>query len=725
MLLPGCSLHNTPEAPPDNLAHYASVATEIDTPDVGVPSDCSLQATPPPRSILNPATVQYWDLSLPEAMQYGLSHSRVMLDLGGTVLRSPDTVATTYSPAVTETDPQFGPEAALSAFDANFLTSFYSQKNDQQVNNTLVGTNGYFNQNYDVLTTELNKRVATGGLFTLRHIVDYNRDNNVTDIFPGGNFDAIIEAEMRQPLLQGSGVDFNRIAGPGARPGVYNGVLVARIKTDIGLTEFSIGVRDYVSNLENAYWDLYFAYRDLDAKIKARDEALETWRSINALHQANRRGGESDKEAQAREQYFRFEADVQDALVGHELERTQTNNGSTPGTFRGLPGVQAAERRLRLIMGLPPTDARLIRPSEEPAVSRVTFDWQQLACQALCEREELRRQRWVVKDRELELTASRNFLKPNLDLVAIYRWRGFGEHLLNPDSNGLPPLDNAYANLTSGQFEEWQVGAEFNMPIGFRQGHSAVRNAELRLTQARAYLRDQERQVMNDLSEAVAQVDRAFALVQTNINRTVAARDQLRALRVAYEADKVELFVVLDAQRQFSEALSAYYSARVDYAIAIRNVYYEKGSLLEYCDVSLAEGPWASKAYRDAAQRERLRGQSRTIDYTFRRPSVVSAGPQSSGQVVRPEDDPNRRSEETGLNRLPDTGLAHPAEILDKAPLPPPPPAAPMGMRGGGSLPLGPPQVTMPAGPGVQATGFIQPADLSAMHEQFFLRDEE
>jgi outer membrane protein TolC len=701
------------------LAHYEAVATEIDTPNVGVPSDASLASIPPPRSILNPVTVEYWDLGLEEAIQYGLSHSRVMIDLGGTVLRAPETLPTTYSPSVVETDPQFGPEAALAAFDANFATTFYAQKNDQMVNNQLVGVNGYYNQDYDVLTMELNKRAATGGLFTLRHIVDYNRDNNVTNLFTGGNFDTIIEGEVRQPLLQGSGVEFNRIAGPGARPGVNNGVLVARIKTDIGLTDFSIGVRDYVSNVENAYWDLYFAYHDLDAKIKARDEALETWRSINALHQANRRGGESDKEAQAREQYFRFEADVQEALVGRELEGTRTNNGSTPGTFRGLPGVQTCERRLRLMMGLPPTDARMIRPSDEPPVSRVTFDWPQLACQALCEREELRRQRWVVKDRELELVASRNFLKPNLDLVGIYRWRGFGEHLLNSDSNGLPPFDNAYQNLTSGQFEEWQVGAEFNMPLGFRQGHATVRNAELRLTQARAYLRDQERQVMNDLSDAVAQVDLAFALVQTNINRAVAARDQLRALRVAYEADKVELFVVLDAQRRYAEALSAYYASRVDYAITVRNVYYEKGSLLEYCDVSLAEGPWAPKAYRDAATRERLRGRSRQIDYTLRTPSIVSLGtaPQPPGSMVMTAENTSSRTEAADSPRLPAAGLPHPAEILDKAPLPPPP-SAPVEMRGGD----GPPPETPPA---VQATGFATPVDLSTLHERFFLRDEE
>ena len=83
--------------------------------------------------------------------------------------------------------------------------------------------------------------------------------------------------------------------------------MIARLRTDTSLADFEMSVRDFVSNVENAYWDLYFAYRDLDARIVARDNALATWNRINALYQSGRVGGEAEKEAQAREQYFRFQ----------------------------------------------------------------------------------------------------------------------------------------------------------------------------------------------------------------------------------------------------------------------------------------------------------------------------------------------------------------------------------------------------------------------------------
>ena len=238
--------------------------------------------------------------------------------------------------------------------------------------------------------------------------------------------------------------------------------------------------------------------------------------------------------------------------MGYPEEGTRTYNGTAPGTFRAIPGVQLAERRLRLLMGLPATANQLIRPADEPTMAPIAFDWCSLTVEAIFRREELRRQRWLVKSRELELTASRNFLKPSLDLDARYRLRGFGHELTDSD----PGEQSAYSNLLTADHQEWQAGLEFSMPLGFRQGNAAVRNAELRLSQARTVLREEERTVISGLSESVAEVDRAYALMQTDIYRTKAAKDQLAALTAVYQAKQEGFFEVLDAQRRLSEAIS-------------------------------------------------------------------------------------------------------------------------------------------------------------------------
>ena len=59
--------------------------------------------------------------------------------------------------------------------------------------------------------------------------------------------------------------------------------MIARIRTDETLTDFEGGVRNLMHDLEDAYWELYFAYRDLEARKMGRDSALETWKKTAAL----------------------------------------------------------------------------------------------------------------------------------------------------------------------------------------------------------------------------------------------------------------------------------------------------------------------------------------------------------------------------------------------------------------------------------------------------------
>jgi outer membrane protein TolC len=447
-------------------------------------------------------------------------------------------------------------------------------------------------------------------------------------LFPSA-WNTNVEAEIRHPLLQGGGVEFNRIAGPDNQAGVYTGVLLARLNSDVALTDFEIAVRDLVSNVENSYWDLYYGYRVLDAKVKARDAGLDTWRKIFALYEVNRRGGEAEKEAQARSQYYAFQQDVQNALSGEPIDATHNWNGLPSGAFRATGGVLMAERRLRLLMGLPPSDCKLIRPTDEPIAAKIDFDWCQITAEATTRRAEIRRQKWIVRRRELELIASKNFLMPKLDAVGRYRWRGFGDDLFPTDPVPAAPngqFDNAYDNLTSGAYQEWQLGFELNVPIGFREGHVAARNAELLLSRERAILRDQQREIVHEVADAIGEVDRAYSVLQTSYNRLAANRDQLGAVQAAYEADKAPLDLFLDAQRRVSDAETDYYLNRARYTLASKNVHFVKGTLLDYDGVQLAEGPWPGEAYVDAAKREASRSAPVPLNYASSRAPIVSQG---------------------------------------------------------------------------------------------------
>ncbi len=568
----------------NDTTEMQAISARIDEPQVEILPVVLTSAPITVRDKSRLENLSYSDVSLTDVLRISMQNSEVLRELGGVVLKNPEVVSSRFASALRETDPRYSMESALSVFDAQLATSAYFNNKDQTFNNPFFsgGTNT-FKQDLNDYSLELSKRTATGSRLALRGVTNYDTNNAPGNTFSSA-WDSYIEGEIRQPLLQGGGLEFNRIAGPGSTPGVYNGMLIARANNDLSMTEFEISVRDYVSNVNNAYWDLYFSFRDLDARSQAMKRSLEAWNRLKAK-------AENDLESEARvalarEQYYRFKSEVDDALTGRIVQGTQNRNGSTGGTLRATSGVQVAERRLRLLIGMPINDDELLRPVEEPLEADVIFHWDTVMQEALMRRPELRRQQVNIHKRQLEVLAARNFLNPRLDTVGRYRFRGFGDDLAAYDGKS-----NSIGNLTTGDLQEWYVGVEYTVPLGYRKGHLAVSNAELMLARERAIQREQEREVVHDLSNAVTDSARAYESVQNSLNRLIAANEVLRAYETQEQNDMdVDIDRLLDAQRRVVEAEIRYYQARTEYAVAMKNVHVEKGSLMAYNELRIFDG---------------------------------------------------------------------------------------------------------------------------------------
>ncbi|APZ93068.1 Outer membrane efflux protein [Fuerstiella marisgermanici] len=531
--------------------------------------------------------IEYRDMSLDEILQIALQNSDVLRELGGTVLSNPAAIRSRLTGKLALSDPRFSPEAALSAFDAQLKAAAFFSNNDQLYNNPFfAGGINRFQQDLAEYELELGKITATGSKFALRSISLYDANNAPGNTFPSA-WNTYVEGEVRKPLLQGGGLQFNQIAGPGSRPGVYNGVMLAKVSADMTQTDFETSVRDYVNDVTNAYWDLYFAYRDLDARSRAMKLSLEAWNRIKARAESDLESGAA--EALAREQYYRFKADVDEAITGRISRGTRTGSGSTGGTLEASGGVQTTERRLRLLIGMQISDGQMIRPSDEPLEADIVFDWDIVQQDALKLRPELRKQQMLVRRREMELLAARNFLNPRLDAVGRYRFRGFGDDLLKQGNSSSVPA-SSIGNMLDGDQQEWFVGFEYEVPIGYRKGHLAVSNAELYLTREKIVQREQQREVIHNLTNAIADASRAYEACQNSLNRYLAAKEVLAAYEAQDDEDiDIEVDHLLDAQRRTVEAELRYFRARTEYAVALKNVHLEKGSLLSYHNLFIFE----------------------------------------------------------------------------------------------------------------------------------------
>ena len=400
---------------------------------------------------------------------------------------------------------------------------------------------------------------------------------------------------MRIPFLQGAGVQVNRVP-----------VVIASIQADKNIAALYDALQNSLCNLEIRYWDLYLAYRDLETAKESRDSSLQIWKLVKARLD----GGEADtqQEAQARAQYYANRAQVESALSN----------------------LFAQEMNLRWLMGLAPTDGRLIRPSDEPTLAEVEFDGRAVIEEAVQRQPKVVQVRWDVKQREVELILARNRLLPQLNAVGLYRFVGLGDELISANRNGLafPAVGStAWENLTGGRFQEFVAGFDFAMPVGFRRELAGVRNAQLNLARNRAVLEDLELDVSREASHAVRAAGTNYRVAQSHFNSWRASVKEVEVFCAREEGGVDRLDLVLDAQQRRANARRNYYAAVVEYNQAIALVHCRKGSIAEYSGVAFAEGPWPDKAYWDAMGHARRRDAGTYLNYGYTRPRVIRQNP--------------------------------------------------------------------------------------------------
>ncbi len=615
------------------LKYYQDVASQIDYTQVDQEANHQAIASEPPRRIRHPREDDILDITLSEAIQRALTNCEVIRSRGqflspsNVLYNSPQQVNSVYDPAIQGSGITFGNrgvDAALADFDPNLTFNSTWGRNEQIQNNRFTGQGLPAGATLIAETAnvqaQLQKQFATGGTFSVGHTVNYQLNNvpAFQRLF-GSVYTGNVQAQFTQPLLAGNGVEFNRIAGPiNNNPqrvsGVSQGVVIARINNDISIADFEASVRNLLKDVEDLYWELSLAYRAYDAEIVARNSNLEVWRKAKVRFEEGQRT--TSDEAQAREAFFESRSRAEEALTR----------------------IYTTEGELRRLLGMPVNDGYILRPVDEPTTAEFLPDWHISLAEALTNRVEIRRQKWLVKSLELQMKAAKTLVRPRLDFISAYQINMLGDKLWSPTDNdqfNTPEgLNSAYGTLTQGNQTGWNLGFQFSMPLGLRTAHSQVRNLELQLAKARAVLGVQELEVSHELGRAFQEVDRAYQTAQTNFNRRRAAE-----LRVQVEQNKVNVGIqdpekgntvdlLLRAQVSLAQAQVAYYSSLVAYNQAIVALHYRKGSLLEFDNITLAESNWDPQAYILALRRAWSRSHALDAGHLLRTEPAEFSTPQ-------------------------------------------------------------------------------------------------
>ena len=210
--------------------------------------------------------------------------------------------------------------------------------------------------------------------------------------------------------------------------------------------------------------------------------------------------------------------------------------------------------------------------------------------------------------------ASKNHLLPRVDALGSYRLQGFGRNLFG-DGNELnlsgtfeEQIDSsAFGSLLNGELQEWELGVDVSVPLGFRRQHVARRHAELNLAREHAVLQEQEREIIFGLSNAMGELQRSSRTRTANLNRLDAAQNQFAAIQNIWREQDTTIDLVLEAQRRVIEAKLEYFQTQVEYMLALKGVHFEEGTLFDYHNVALTESVAATEALQQATSKARAK----------------------------------------------------------------------------------------------------------------------
>lgn len=535
-------------------------------------------------------------LSLKEALAIALEQGNLGSGISGTDNQAlptfngrgtsgTDTIkAFVLDPAVAQAEV----ERSLSKFDARWISSMTWSKQDQA---TLSLQQSFSNGDSAALTSTLAKPLPTGGMAGITLSMNYlnlaSAPTNSQFVSLSTSYTPRVQFIFEQPLLQGFGIEANQLLSShpgsvlisGLRPSGGSGsegILVTRVRTEQAKSQFDSQVNQLLFNVEQAYWNLYAAYYAKYAQEVGLEQAFELYAKLK--NRVERGLGAPYLTVQAEAQYWLFRQQV--------LTTRQQ--------------VLEADRVLRGLLGMKSDDGTVFVPADAPIQALYSPNVDVTYREALEVRPELMIARQEVKARQLELLNQKELRKPDARLFTSYDVNALGSRLY-----GNSP-ENALSNLGQNMFNSWQVGLRLDMPLGFRDANALTRQSQLSLWKAYLQLRDSERKIFDGVVDAVRQMELGYASNNINEARSKAlvevVRQQNARLGNIKEEDYIgQLNGLIQSQRDLATAISDQYRGLANYNAALARLEYVKGTIQQYNNVSVSDGPLPAFVQKKAA----------------------------------------------------------------------------------------------------------------------------
>ncbi len=380
---------------------------------------------------------------------------------------------------------------------------------------------------------------------------------------------------LTQPLLRNAGMN-------GPRRDVELSVINANQTQEQTLATVS----DTIGQVEDSYWDLVSAWRNVAIQEEALREAVAQQRSTIRLA---RNGVGAPVEAVE----SGAQVDADEAAVASALQSVATEQNQLKSEIAAGPSDPV------WTANLVPTSP-VLRVPPAPALTR-------LVQEAMQNRPEIRQTLDAELQADVNVAYARNQLRPQVDLKLGYTTNGYAGSLLPlTPSNPLyafvcptapctfavpPPLlggaGQSYDTLLQQRYPYWNAGVIYSLPLG---NHTA----RAQLGQALEQQRDAQIALQATEERVVVEARNALQTYESALSRLQAARAARYASEVVYASEVRKFrngtsttFLVLQRQVQLAQNRGIELQAQTDLNKAVVELQRVSGAILSANGVNL------------------------------------------------------------------------------------------------------------------------------------------
>ena len=443
---------------------------------------------------------------------------------------------------------------STAIFDPLLNLSFDNGENNSPSSSALTGADIETTKN-SAFTVGLSQRIPLGG--TIDVTLRGNRfETNSRYSSYNPRFNSMLTFNLTQPLLKNF--------GPGS---TRRNIRIARNNRDKSIFALKQMVIDLIYQTEEAYWNLVYSHQNLEVKQKS----LQLAKDLLKQNETQVKVGVS-----APMDVLTAQAEV----AARESE-----------TLQAQSQIQTYEENLRRILNISQLPAAIV-PQDKPAFVPLAADLNQFLLQALEKRPDIEQVRLDLKNQNINVSYFRNQLLPDLQLTATYYTSGLSGDQVIWDGNPLLP-DSKIIDILKGGFNDslseafkntyrnFSIGLQLSIPVLNTAARADMAQAKLSLKQSMLQLKKIESTIYSEVKQIVMDLETNQKIVEANRISRELAEQKLSAEQKKLAVGLSTNYLVLQYQRDFSNAQIAELKSLIDYSLALSRVNKVLGTTLE------------------------------------------------------------------------------------------------------------------------------------------------